>query len=118
MGFFIFGHGFHQENHPPRLRASSSLIWTLVLSWFTSNSVLSKFYFSLQRNPETDRFFRGYECAGKTIGYVLLLFGNVRRSLLRTSPRNPLLACSLSSFSPFTVYATSSASNRIRISAP
>ncbi|KAE9445630.1 hypothetical protein C3L33_22474, partial [Rhododendron williamsianum] len=53
------------------------LIWTLVLSWFTSNSVLSKFYFSLQRNPDSDRFFHGYECAGKTIGYVLLLFGNV-----------------------------------------
>ncbi|KAI8571223.1 hypothetical protein RHMOL_Rhmol01G0102300 [Rhododendron molle] len=53
------------------------LISTLVLSWFTSNSVLSKFYFSLQRNPETDRFFHGYEGAGKTIGYVLLLFGNV-----------------------------------------
>lgn len=39
--------------------------------------MLSKFYFSLQRNPETDRFFRGYEGAGKTIGYALLFFGNV-----------------------------------------
>ncbi|KAH7863874.1 hypothetical protein Vadar_022929 [Vaccinium darrowii] len=53
------------------------LISALVLSWSASNFMLSKFYFSLQRNPETDRFFRGYDGAGKTIGYALLFFGNV-----------------------------------------
>lgn len=39
--------------------------------------MLSKLYFSLRGNPETDRFFRGYESAGKTIGYAVLIFGNV-----------------------------------------
>ncbi|KAF7135694.1 hypothetical protein RHSIM_Rhsim08G0106800 [Rhododendron simsii] len=59
------------------LPISVFLISTLVLSWFTSNFALSKLYLSLQRNPETDRFFHGYEGAGKTIAYVPLLFGNV-----------------------------------------
>ncbi|KAE9445851.1 hypothetical protein C3L33_22251, partial [Rhododendron williamsianum] len=53
------------------------LILAIVLSWSASNLALSKFYFSLRRNPETDRFFRAYEGAGKTIGYALLSFGNV-----------------------------------------
>lgn len=57
--------------------ASTFLILTIVLSWFAANFTLSKSYFSLQRNPETDRFFHGYEDTGKTIGYVLLFFGNV-----------------------------------------
>ncbi|KAE9445852.1 hypothetical protein C3L33_22250, partial [Rhododendron williamsianum] len=56
---------------------SALLISALVLSWSASNFALSKFYFSLRRNPETDRFFRAYEGAGKTIGYSLLFFGNV-----------------------------------------
>ncbi|KAH7864842.1 hypothetical protein Vadar_034520 [Vaccinium darrowii] len=53
------------------------LISALALSWSASNFVLSKFYFSLQRNPDIDSFFRGYERVGKTIGFVLLFFGNV-----------------------------------------
>ncbi|KAF7153814.1 hypothetical protein RHSIM_Rhsim01G0209900 [Rhododendron simsii] len=53
------------------------LILAIVLSWSASNLALTKFYFLLRRNPETDRFFRAYEGAGKTIGYSLLFFGNV-----------------------------------------
>ncbi|XP_058216255.1 uncharacterized protein LOC131327228 isoform X1 [Rhododendron vialii] len=53
------------------------LISTLALSCFAINFMLSQFYFSLPSIPETDRFFRGYQRAGKTIGYTLLFFGNV-----------------------------------------
>ncbi|KAI8573547.1 hypothetical protein RHMOL_Rhmol01G0286000 [Rhododendron molle] len=53
------------------------LILTLVLLWSAVNFVVSKLYFSLRRNPNTDRFFRGYQRAGKTFGYALLYFGNV-----------------------------------------
>lgn len=53
------------------------LISTLLLSWSAGNFVLSNLYFLLQENPETDRFFRGYQRAGKTIGYAVLFFGNV-----------------------------------------
>ncbi|KAF7152952.1 hypothetical protein RHSIM_Rhsim01G0209700 [Rhododendron simsii] len=53
------------------------LISTLIVLWSAGNCVLSKLFFSLQRNPEADRFFRGYEGAGKTVGFALLFFGNV-----------------------------------------
>ncbi|KAF7154332.1 hypothetical protein RHSIM_Rhsim01G0214500 [Rhododendron simsii] len=53
------------------------LIFTLVISGFISNFALSKHYFGLRRNPETGRFFYGYERAGKSAGYVLVLFGNI-----------------------------------------
>ncbi|KAG5549546.1 hypothetical protein RHGRI_014764 [Rhododendron griersonianum] len=53
------------------------LISTLTLSCFAINFMLSQFYFSLPSIPETDRFFRGYQRSGKTIGYTLLFFSNV-----------------------------------------
>lgn len=53
------------------------LISALISSWSATNFLLSKFYFSLRRNRRANRFFRGYERAGKTIGYALLFFGNV-----------------------------------------
>ncbi|KAG5566609.1 hypothetical protein RHGRI_002239 [Rhododendron griersonianum] len=53
------------------------LILTLVLLWSAGNFVVSKLYFSLRRNPNTGRFFRGYQRAGKTFGYALLYFGNL-----------------------------------------
>ncbi|KAE9444754.1 hypothetical protein C3L33_23348, partial [Rhododendron williamsianum] len=53
------------------------LIFTLVISGFISNFALSKHYFGLRRNPETGRFFYGYERAGKSTGCVLVFFGNV-----------------------------------------
>ncbi|XP_058211271.1 uncharacterized protein LOC131323472 [Rhododendron vialii] len=56
---------------------STFLILTLVLLWSAVNFVVSKLYFSLLRNPNTDRFFRDYLRAGKTFGYALLYFGNV-----------------------------------------
>ncbi|GFY80311.1 hypothetical protein Acr_01g0001200 [Actinidia rufa] len=28
-------------------------------------------------SPGTDHFFRGYECVGRTVGYALVLFGNI-----------------------------------------
>ncbi|KAG5566677.1 hypothetical protein RHGRI_002285 [Rhododendron griersonianum] len=53
------------------------LIFTLVISGLISNFALSKHYFGLRRNPETGRFFYGYERAGKTTGYVPVFFGNI-----------------------------------------
>ncbi|KAI8573630.1 hypothetical protein RHMOL_Rhmol01G0291900 [Rhododendron molle] len=53
------------------------LILTLVVSGFIGNFVLSKLYFWLRRNPETEHFFYSYERAGKTTGCVLVLFGNI-----------------------------------------
>ncbi|XP_058224086.1 uncharacterized protein LOC131333538 isoform X2 [Rhododendron vialii] len=53
------------------------LILTLLLLWSAGNFVLSMLYFSLRRNPNTDRLFLGYQRAGKTFGYALLFFGNV-----------------------------------------
>ncbi|KAG5566622.1 hypothetical protein RHGRI_002248 [Rhododendron griersonianum] len=53
------------------------LILALVLLWSAGNFVVSMLYFSLRRNPNTDRFFRDYQRAGKTFGYALLYFGNV-----------------------------------------
>ncbi|KAF7152462.1 hypothetical protein RHSIM_Rhsim01G0213600 [Rhododendron simsii] len=53
------------------------LILTIVISGIMSNFVLSKLYFWLRRNPENERFFYGYERAGKTTGYVLVFFGNI-----------------------------------------
>ncbi|KAI8573557.1 hypothetical protein RHMOL_Rhmol01G0286700 [Rhododendron molle] len=52
------------------------LILTLVLLWSGINFVVSKLYFSLRRNPNSDRFFRRYQRSGKTFGYALLYFGN------------------------------------------
>lgn len=52
-------------------------ILIVLIICFTSNLKLYQFYWSLPRNPETYRFFRGYERAGKTIGFTILLFGNV-----------------------------------------
>ncbi|KAH7835033.1 hypothetical protein Vadar_022247 [Vaccinium darrowii] len=49
------------------------LISTLTLLCCAGNLVLSYFYL----HPQTNRFFRGYECAGKTIGFVLVVLGNV-----------------------------------------
>ncbi|KAH7850662.1 hypothetical protein Vadar_001141 [Vaccinium darrowii] len=54
-----------------------SLISMLAFSWSASIVVLWKFYFLLRRNRDTNRFFSGYESAGKTIGFALLFFGNV-----------------------------------------
>ncbi|KAE9448056.1 hypothetical protein C3L33_20046, partial [Rhododendron williamsianum] len=76
-------HGFSHSwpwissRKPPAPSSSSCMISTLALSCFASNFMLSEFYFSLPSIPETDRFFRGYQRAGKTIGYTLLFFGNV-----------------------------------------
>lgn len=52
-------------------------ILIVLIICFTSNLKLSQFYWSSPRNQETIRFFRGYERAGKTIGFTILLFGNV-----------------------------------------
>ncbi|KAH7862925.1 hypothetical protein Vadar_011175 [Vaccinium darrowii] len=49
------------------------LISTLTLLGCAGNLVLSYFYLY----PQTNRSFRGYECAGKTIGFVLVVLGNV-----------------------------------------
>lgn len=49
------------------------LISTLTLLCFAGNLVLSYFYLY----PPTNRFFRRYEHTGKTIGFVLVVLGNI-----------------------------------------
>ena len=51
--------------------------FTILFSWFGGNTVLSIIFLKLIENPRTDHFFRGYECVGRTIGYALVLFGNI-----------------------------------------
>ncbi|GFY80312.1 hypothetical protein Acr_01g0001210 [Actinidia rufa] len=50
---------------------------TILFSWFGGNNALSIIFFSSKDNPRTDHFFRGYECVGRTVGYALILLGNI-----------------------------------------
>ncbi|GFS33868.1 hypothetical protein Acr_00g0030990 [Actinidia rufa] len=50
---------------------------TISFSWYILNVALFSLFLYLLAHPRRDRFFRGYKRAGKTIGSVLLFFGNI-----------------------------------------
>ncbi|GFY80310.1 hypothetical protein Acr_01g0001190 [Actinidia rufa] len=59
------------------IKKSTPRVGIVVISWFVGNTVLSIIFLSLIKNPRTDHFFCGYECVGRTVGYALVLFGNI-----------------------------------------